>query len=177
MELMKSQSNIHQDALLTKAGDDSILILTFRIGTQLYGLPVSVVVEIVRLPALVSLAGAPHGVIGLLNLRGAYLPIFDGSILIDETPVYDINNQIIIAGQMSNNTIHPLFGLRVDQVFDVLLLHLNRLTPLSSSLAAPFLKGVIEAEQQSVLLFDIDELLVMIPQDIRASTAMTEDTL
>jgi purine-binding chemotaxis protein CheW len=176
MTTLKKTENTMQRHLLNTSQNDALLTLTFRIGTQYYGLPVSVVVEIVRIPALIPLAGAPPAVIGLLNLRGRYLPVVDGSILIGEPPDYGINNQIIIAGKINNHTILPLLGLRVDQVFDVSTLSLNQFTPFNHSIAASFLKGIIESGKTSVLLFDLDALLTLIPQDITNYDGTTEDT-
>jgi purine-binding chemotaxis protein CheW len=145
---------------------DTMLTVTFRIGQQQYGLPVSVVIEIVRLPALITLAGAPPAVIGLLNLRGYYVPVLDGSILVDETPHYDLNSQIIIAGLISEgSTILPMLGLRVDQVIDVRTLQRSQMTTLEKRLAAPFLKGVVHTDDGSVVLFDVESLLDMVPEE------------
>jgi purine-binding chemotaxis protein CheW len=142
----------------------TILSVTFRIGPQQYGLPVSAVIEIVRLPALLTLAGAPPTIIGLLNLRGYYLPILDGAILLGETPHYDINSQIIITGTIGQDgTINPQMGLRVDQVIDVRTLDPNQHTPLRDTISADFLTSVITDNEDSILMMDTSALLATIP--------------
>ena len=75
------------------------MIVTFQIAYQQYGLALDVALEIVRLPALIALVGAPPELCGLLNLRGQYLPVLDGRALIGEPSLYDLNSQIIIAGR------------------------------------------------------------------------------
>ncbi len=143
----------------------TILTVTFRIGPQQYGLPVSAVIEIVRLPALLSLAGAPPTIIGLLNLRGHYLPILDGAILLGETPHYDINSQIIITGSIDQNgTINPQLGLRVDQVIDVRTLDPTQHTPLYDTISADFLTSVINDNDDSILMLDTRALMATIPE-------------
>ncbi len=164
MELTRATTNSRHQALPTGAANDAMLTLVFRIGSQHYGLPVSFVIEIVRLPSLITLAGAPAAVIGLLNLRGRYVPVLDGSILIGEEPIYDLSNQIVIAGRIDEKHILPLLGLRVDQVIDVRTLHLNYVTGLNDTLAAPFLQGVIKADEDTVLLFDMEALCTMVPE-------------
>jgi purine-binding chemotaxis protein CheW len=154
--------------------NETLLTVTFRIGRQQYGLPVSVVIEIVRLPALLTLAGAPPAIIGLLNLRGHYLPVLDGSILIDEQPSYDLNSQIVVAGRIAlNGSVEPILGLRVDQVIDVRTLHMNRTTMLDRSVSASFLKYVFNTDDGSLLLFDMDVLMTMVPQGTEIN-AMSE---
>src|SRR5262245_31879932 len=99
--------------------------VTFRIARQQYALALDVVREIVRLPALVVLAGAPPTLCGLLNLRGRYLPVLDGSALVGEPVEYDESNQIVIAGRSQ-----PELGLLVDQVRDVCLVAAEQITPI-----------------------------------------------
>lgn len=137
----------------TTAAPRTTLTVTFLIGPQQYGLPVSVVLEVVRLPALIALAGAPATICGLLNLRGQYLPVLDGRTLIGETASYELNAQIIIAGRTQ-----PLFGVLVDQVCDVYQLEESQTTMLQQGTAAPFLHSVIHSAHGSVLLFDFAAL-------------------
>lgn len=160
MKLARGTNSIEE---LVKTSD-GMLTVTFWIGQQQYGLPVGMVIEIVRIAALTSLAGAPPAVIGLLNLRGLYVPVLDGSILVNEIPHYSLNNQIVIVGLiLEGGTILPLLGLRVDQVIDVRPLHKNQLTNLDSSFSAPFLQGVIDTDEGSVILFDVEALLKLVP--------------
>lgn len=154
-------------ALTETAPATTMLAVTSRIGAQQYGLSVSTVVEIVRLPALLTLAGAPPTIIGLLNLRGHYLPVLDGAILLNEAPTYQLSSQIIILGQADQaGTLIPTMGLRVDQVIDVRTLQIERLTPLDRHIAAPFLQGVINDGNDSILLFHPATLLDMVPHEL-----------
>ncbi|NJN65198.1 MAG: chemotaxis protein CheW [Chloroflexaceae bacterium] len=153
-----------------KPPNGTLLTVTFRIGPQLYGLPVSEVVEIVRLPALLTLAGSPPAIIGLLNLRGYYVPVLDGATLVDEPPSYDVSNQIVIAGQtgqgMQKGEMVPLLGVRVDQVVDVHTFQTNQITALDPSIAAPLLRGVINASDRSVFLFNLASLQTMVREAV-----------
>ena len=81
--------------------------MTFAIGTQQYGLPVANVFDVVPIPAMLILAGAPTYLIGVLNRRGRYLPVLDGRILLGEQAPYDLDRYVIIAGRASaNNAEH-----------------------------------------------------------------------
>jgi chemotaxis signal transduction protein len=130
------------------------LIVTFQLGHQHYGLPLAVVHEIVRLPALTQLAGAPPALCGLLNLRGQHLPVLDGRVLVGEPALYDLANQIVIAGRGQ-----PEFGLLVDQVHDVYTVAAEPIVPISRPDVAPFLTHVFTMADGSVLLFDLPALL------------------
>jgi purine-binding chemotaxis protein CheW len=139
--------------------------VTFMIGTQEYGLPVADVIEIVPIPAMLILVGAPTYLIGLLNRRGRYLPVLDGRILLGEPARYDLARYVIIAGRASANEEHvtPLIGILVDQVCDVRMFEDESLTPLGAGVAAPFLDSVARWADHSVLLFKLEELLALAP--------------
>jgi purine-binding chemotaxis protein CheW len=138
------------------------LIVTFQLGYQQYGLPLAMVFEIVRLPALVMLAGAPPALCGLLNLRGQYLPVLDGRALVGEPSLYDLSSQVVIAGRDK-----PELGLLVDQVHDVCTIGASRIAPIGGHDAATFLASVFDREDGSVLLFDPAALLVLTPSKIK----------
>jgi chemotaxis signal transduction protein len=134
------------------------LVVTCSIGPQQYGLPIEAVREVVRLPALLTLADAPPFICGLLNLRGSYLPVLDGRVLMGETPTYTLSKQIILAGYDA-----PQFGLLVDEVQEVLAVQNSHWTTIGQNFAASFLHGVIYQGNQSVILFDLAALLALVP--------------
>jgi purine-binding chemotaxis protein CheW len=140
----------------------SALFVTFKITHQHYALPLAVALEIIRLPALVPLAGAPPTLCGLLNLRGRYLPILDARALIGAPVEYDLNSQIVIAGRGI-----PEVGLLVDQVNDVCMVTADRVAPIDRTDVAPFLTSVFDLAEESVLVFDLAALLAFTPDKAR----------
>ena len=143
----------------------SLTAVTFAIGTQEYGLPVADVLEIVPIPAMLSLAGAPAYLAGLLNRRGRYLPVLDSRVLLDEPVQYDLDRYIIIAGRASASSgpVVPMLGLLIDRMSEVRVFESANLTPLSSAVVAPFLHSVARSADRSVLLFDVEPLLALTP--------------
>jgi purine-binding chemotaxis protein CheW len=146
----------------TSVAEHTIEMVTFQIAHQLYGLPLHSVIEIVRLPALVTLAGAPPTLCGLLNLRGQYLPVLDGRALVGEPPRYDLTSQIIIAGREK-----PELGLLVDQVREVCTVAAGQIMPLTRADVAPFLTSVVERAEESVVLIDLPALLALTPSQAK----------
>ncbi len=90
------------------------------------------VIEVVHLPALVALAGAPPTICGLLNLHGRHLPVLDGRALLGATIDHDLHNQIMIVGRDQ-----PGLGLLVDQVCDVYSVPAGQMVPIKRGDAAP----------------------------------------
>lgn len=137
-----------------------MLMVIFRIGRQRYGLPADQVREIVARPTLVEPAGAPAVLSGLLNLRGQYLPVLDGHVLIGEEPVRDLHSQIIITG-----TAKPELGLLVDRVDDLRAYETRKVATLSDGAAAPFMQQVVDVGDGSVLLVDQSALRRIAPSN------------
>ena len=86
-----------------------------RVGPEEYALPVGNVVEVVELGELTTVPGAPPSVLGIRNLRGQILPVFDLAALfgIDgSTP-----ERVVVAEDRGRR-----LGLAVDAVTDVAIL-------------------------------------------------------
>lgn len=67
-------ADVPQDA---RADDDLITVITFTLHGETYGLPVSVVTGVRRLPSITRVPGAPDFYPGVANLRGAVVTLFD----------------------------------------------------------------------------------------------------
>jgi purine-binding chemotaxis protein CheW len=52
-------------------------ILSFRLGGQVYGLPVTEVAQIIEMVTLTHLPQAPFAIQGVINVRGKIVPIMD----------------------------------------------------------------------------------------------------
>ncbi len=139
------------------------LVVTWRIGRQTYGLPVGDVLEVVRVPAMLMLAGAPPHICGLLNRRGEYIPVLDGRVLLEEPPRYDLACQVVLIGNpLAVTPLQPYLGLLVDQVCDVQMVASRRIVALSRETARPILRGVIDGNE-SILLLDTAALIALAP--------------
>jgi purine-binding chemotaxis protein CheW len=72
--------NHHQNDHISedKGADDEEQLVVFRLGQEEFGVPIDSVQEIVRVPeALTRVPQAPAFVEGVINLRGAVLPVID----------------------------------------------------------------------------------------------------
>lgn len=144
--------------------DTRLTLVTFGLEHQHYGLPLSEVLQVVRVPALVLLAGAPAYVCGMLNLHGSYIPVLSGRALVDAPVVVDLNNQIIIIGRVNERGDSvPICGLLVDQVYAVAHYDRQQITPLNNHVASTLLQGVIQGSEHSILLLNVDALFTLVP--------------
>jgi purine-binding chemotaxis protein CheW len=56
---------------------DPCLYMTFRLGDELFAIPVSQVREVLELTTITSVPGAPQYMRGLVNVRGKAIPVVD----------------------------------------------------------------------------------------------------
>jgi purine-binding chemotaxis protein CheW len=129
--------------------------VSFRLGLQQYALPVEVVREVVRLPTLITLVGAAPATCGLLNLRGHYLPVFDGRLLIGEPAGYDLSKQIMIIG-----CARPELGLLVDQVDGIVPIAADGAV-VQWSVGSRLIDRVVEVDHRAIILMSLAALLEM----------------
>src|SRR6202011_5718873 len=57
--------------------DKELQVVGFRIGRETFGVPISLVREIVRVPSITSVPNAPDYIEGVVNLRGRIIPVVD----------------------------------------------------------------------------------------------------
>ncbi len=91
----------------------STVKVTVRIGAELYALPVEAVLEVAEIGKLTPVPGAPAGTLGMQNLRGSALPVFELATLLGlagEGPP----GLLVVAEEGRRRA-----GLAIDEVHDV----------------------------------------------------------
>jgi purine-binding chemotaxis protein CheW len=127
-------------------------MLVFALGGERYGLPLRDIAEARLFDQCTPLPGAPHGISGVMNIRGDAYTVAELGVLlglalaVERAPGFVL---VLRAG--------PRIGLRVDSVLDVRPFAEEKLSPLPQAEAsASYLKG--SAPDQTMIL-DPDALL------------------
>lgn len=139
-------------------------LVTFRLGTREYATPLADVREVVRLPELADLPGMRPPLAGVLDLRGAALPVLDlrvgagpgasGDVLVLETGRFGgaVEDRMLDGGQV---------GVAVDQVRAVV--DPLDLPPTGSAtgdgLLPAYVLGVLRGPHGVVFLVDLPQML------------------
>ena len=141
----------------TAAGEET-RILTFTLGTDVYGCPVSWVSEIISLPEITRIPRLPDEVRGVINLRGIIIPVIDlrRQFGVGSDALHPRSCLIIVRRN------HALTGLLVDRVQEVQTVRWCRLD-LSPHDEAPdhhwSIQGFSMAGETSIRVVDIDKVL------------------
>jgi len=133
-------------------------LIAFRIGAQEFCVDIMSVREIRGWTPVTALPQSPGFVRGVVNLRGAVLPIVDLAARLGFPPAEPTARHVIIVAQID----HQVVGLLVDAVSDILTVtdDLVQATPdVASDMAKTFVRGVLAIEQRMISLIALDHVL------------------
>ncbi|THV23729.1 chemotaxis protein CheW [Peteryoungia ipomoeae] len=132
-------------------------LIAFRIGDQEFCVNVMSVREIRGWTQATPLPHAPHYVLGVINLRGAVLPIVDLSLRLGMKPAEPTQRHVIIVAQVKTRVV----GLLVDAVSDILTVTDENIQPtpeISSDLEKQYARGILAFENRMICLIELGGL-------------------
>ncbi len=136
--------------------------LSFTIGDEDYGIDILKVQEIRGWESVRPLPGTPDYVKGVLDLRGAIMPVIDMRLRFKlERAEYTATTVTIILGIQVQGKPY-MIGIVVDAVSDVLDIQADEIkaTPsLGKKIDTKYLLGMVSIDGHVVLLLDADNLL------------------
>lgn len=140
--------------------EDEEQVVVFRLGSEEFGVPIAAVHEIVRIPeSLTRVPTAPSFVEGVINLRGAVLPVIDQRRRLNLEDIERNDRQRIMVYALNGRRT----GFIVDSVTEVLKIPRNAIerSPRLSSDQHRILGRVANLEKQKrmIMLMDPDALL------------------
>jgi len=131
--------------------------LTYRLGEEEYGVDIQKVQEIRSFENPTRIPGAPSFVKGVVNLRGAIVPIVDLRLRLEcEKVEYTPFTVVIVLA-----VLQRVVGVVVDSVSDVLDLQADAIKPppeLGSS-SSDFVAAIASVGDRMLMLVDMDQLL------------------
>lgn len=133
-------------------------VIAFRVAEDEYCVDIMSVREIRGWTPATQLPHSPPFVRGVINLRGAVLPIIDLAARLGFPPTEPSERNVNIVAQMEGQ----LFGLLVDAVSDIMSITADDLQPtpnVGSDQARTFIKNVIAREEQMIRFIDLKQIL------------------
>lgn len=168
-ELGNGTYSIDSDAELVVANakaEDSLQLVTFRLGEEEFGLSIDEVQEINRLDGITTVPRTPDFVEGVMNLRGNVIPAIDLRKRFGLPAVeHDESTRVIIV-----NMNGKLTGFIVDSVSEVFRLDRNAIEPppevIRTDLNMDFIKGICKGGGKMVVLIEISKILAGHEQEL-----------
>ncbi|TGD43012.1 chemotaxis protein CheW [Pseudotabrizicola sediminis] len=133
-------------------------LVAFRTAGQDFCIDILSVREIRGWSRPALLPHAPSYVQGVINLRGAVVPILDLARRLGLEPIEDKDRNVIIVAAIQNRTV----GLLVEAVTDILGVPASGIQPtpdLASEATRSMLRGVVVQDSRLIRLLDVAQLL------------------
>ena len=153
METLRST----EDLIFSEVRD----LVTFRLAEQMYALPIEPVVRIIEMVTITPIPHVGNTVEGVINVRGEPIPVINlrRHFGLSEVPL-GLRTPIVLV-QSGKQT----YGLIVDEVTDVLSLSPDDISRVADLMPegmaeSPILSGIAHVEHETVLLLDVEHLLV-----------------
>src|SRR5579862_6562079 len=145
------------------AGGGCRQVLSFSLGAEHYGVDILRVQEIRGWSAVTRIPQAAAHVLGVLNLRGAIVPVIDLRVRFNLARAEFTPHTVIIVLSVRSPAGQREFGLVVDGVSDVVDIapeNLKDAPSLGSSSAAEFIQGLAIAGERMLIVLNVDELIL-----------------
>jgi purine-binding chemotaxis protein CheW len=133
-------------------------LIAFRVGEQIFCVDIMAVREIRGWTAATPLPRAPDYVRGVINLRGAVLPIVDLGARLGLQTTQATARHVIMVVHLGGRTV----GLLVDAVSDIVTITDDVVQPtpdIASEQVKTFVRGLFALDGKMVSLIALDKIL------------------
>ncbi len=133
--------------------------LTFKLGNEEFAAHVSKVLNILEMTPITKVPKAPDYMKGVINLRGAVLPVIDARIKFGMPETEYTNNTCIIVLDIDVDGESVHVGAIVDSVQAVLEIDNNQIMPLpslGSRYKSEFIIGMAKVEDRFIIILNMD---------------------
>lgn len=139
--------------------DDSIIQwVTFHLENEKYGIKVMQVQEVLRMTEIAPVPGAPHYVLGIINLRGNVVTVIDTRRRFGLSDTENDDETRIVIVEANNNVV----GILVDSVAEVVDLKISEIETapnVGNDESSKYIQGVSSRENELLILVDVNKLL------------------
>lgn len=138
-------------------GENRLELLLFRVkGTQLYGINVFKVKEIIQCPKLTLLPGSNPVVRGVVHIRSGTIPILDMSMATGSAALSDVEKAFVIITEYNGKTQ----GFLVSSVDKIVNMNWESIHPPPKGTGREhYLTAVTEVDSKLVEIIDVEKIL------------------
>ncbi len=137
---------------------EPLQFLTFLVGEEEYGVEITQVREVKGWTTANSLPEMPAYMRGVLNLRGAMIPVFDVRARFSHHLTEATSKHVVIIVALEEKMV----GLLIDSVSDIMSIHPQDIKPsptTSHIMDKQYVRGLVAQEDRMVVLLDTAQLL------------------
>ena len=136
--------------------------LTFALAQELFAVDIHAVREIIEYGHLTSVPMMPPSILGVINLRGAVVPVIDLGLRFGGSATVIGPRTCIVILEIATGDGLRVIGMVVDAVSEVLELGADQIEPAPSfgnRIRADFIRGMGKVNDRLVVLLDVGRVL------------------
>ena len=159
MEATNTSTNDDSKALIDSVGGQ---YLTFMLSGEEYGVEILKVQEIKGWDTVTPIPNTPDHMLGVLNLRGAIVPIIDLRSRFNLEKIPYGPTTVVIVVKIENAEQERTVGVVVDAVADVYRLEksdIQQAPSMGYTINTEFVDGLATVEDKMVILLNINKLI------------------
>ncbi|MFY9512312.1 MAG: chemotaxis protein CheW [Rubrivivax sp.] len=136
--------------------------LTFMLGGEMFAIGILSIKEIIEYDSLTEVPMMPPAVRGVINLRGAVVPVMDLLARFGRPSSPTTKKTCIVIVEIQSGAERHVLGVIVDAVNEVLDIAAEDIEPppaFGARIRADFLQGMGKVRGKFVILLDVDHVL------------------
>ena len=137
---------------------ETIQVVSFKLGSEEYGVDIAQVQEINRMVAVTHVPRAPQFMEGVINLRGQLIPIIDLRARFGMPRAEHTKNTRIVVTEIGTKRV----GMVVDSVSEVLRLAVDQIEPapeMITGVDTEYIRGVGKIDDRLIILLDLAKVI------------------
>ncbi|HSM93899.1 MAG TPA: chemotaxis protein CheW [Anaeromyxobacteraceae bacterium] len=156
------------EAQREEAAGAGVQHLSFTVAGSTFGVPVLRVKEILQYEAETRVPGTPASVRGVINVRGAVVPVVDLGVKFGRPEVVPTPRTCVLVVEAATAEGALVFGVIADRVNEVVDLAAAEIEPsptFGTGVNVEYLHGMGKVGKELVLLLDLDAALSRLELD------------
>lgn len=136
--------------------------LTFNLGNEIFAIGILAIKEIIEYGNLTEVPMMPEFIRGVINLRGAVVPVVDLAARFGRKGTAATRRTCIVIIEMGKDGEHQDIGVIVDTVNEVLEILPQDIEPapaFGAKLRTDFISGMGKVASRFVIILDVDNVL------------------
>ncbi len=136
--------------------------LTFMLGGEIFAIGILHIKEIIEYGSMTTVPMMPEFIRGVINLRGAVVPVVDLSARFGRKGADVTKRTCIVIIEVMNEGVQQDIGVVVDMVNEVLEIPAGEIEPAPSfgaKIRADFIRGMGKVNGKFVIILNVDKVL------------------
>ena len=153
---------VHRQGAAAAGGEDASQFLTFMLGGEIYAIGILAIKEIIEYAGLTTVPMMPDCVRGVINLRGAVVPVMDLAARFGRPASQIGKRTAIVIVEIDADGEQQVVGVMVDAVnavIDIAPAEIEPAPQFGARIRSEFIAGMGKVDGKFVIVLNTDQVL------------------